>query len=61
MSEYVITKNNKSQMWKSIRFVSLNDFHLLFVLHIRVFIKHVSLQITVITLYVLPDMTSKNP
>jgi hypothetical protein len=61
MSEHVIIKENKSQMWKSVCFVSMRDFHLLFVLHTRVFITHLSLQITVITLYVHPDMTSRNP
>jgi len=42
-------------------FVSMHDFHLLFVLHTSVFNKHVRLQLTVITLCVLPDMTSRNP
>jgi hypothetical protein len=61
MSEHVITKKNKSRMWKSKHFVSMHDFHLLFVLHTNVFNKYLSLQITVIILYVLPDMTSRNP
>jgi hypothetical protein len=39
----------------------MHDFHLLFVLHTSVFNKHLSLQITVITLYVLRDLTSRNP
>jgi len=45
----------------SIHFVSMYHFYLLFVLHTSVFNKHVSLQITLITLYMLPDMTSRNP
>jgi hypothetical protein len=61
MSEPVIANKNKSQMWKFMHFVSMHDFHLLFFLHTSVFNKHFSLQITVITLYVLPVMTSRNP
>ena len=61
MNEHIITKKNKSEIWKSIHFVSMHDFHLLFVPHTSVFNKHLSLQITVITLYVLPDVTSRNP
>jgi len=39
----------------------MHNFYLLFVPHTSVFNKHLTLQIAVITLYMLLDITSRNP